>query len=133
MRFNIRSVFILIFILLPVNRAQSDDACGDIDHLSCFKSPKCIIDHKVTIDHGNGKRGSYEYICRSRRLPCETGLPDDAELRSTECKKRGGCSMQGRCYCPCDDQHHPEFKTCNCECGGGLPHDCRELVNNNPS
>lgn len=121
MKIYFYSVFVLSQLLLRTASAQSQDECRNMDHRSCLNSTVCIIDN-----YEDRIRNPF-YECRIRRAPCELNLPTKGELRSIECEKRSGCAMSGRCYCPCEDPKHPKYRTCNCECGGGLPLDCRSI------
>lgn len=107
-----------VFLLLNLSPALGEVECKKLDHSDCISSQDCIIDRAE-----GGER--YAYVCRARRAPCETALPADRKLRAAECEKRVGCSMQGDCYCPCNDKLHSLYGSCNCACGGGLPPDCR--------
>jgi len=118
--------FIVIGILLGITGtavAEPRVECRKLDHKICVDSEHCII------DHADRKKDLYEYICRDRRPTCETNLPKEEELRSAECEKRKGCSMLGICYCSCNDRLHSDYNTCLCECGGGIPRDCRAIKN----
>lgn len=95
--------------------------CSQLDHLACQTSNSCIIDWK-------GKAHVSEYLCRERQGNCEKPLSSiTAEEREKECNARSGCKFTGGCYCNCEDARHPEYRSCLCECGGGLPFDCRRI------